>query len=949
MRLLPAAVRRSTRRAALALSVCAAGLAAAPAAQAGIGDLDPTFGVAGKTTTDFGFGGYDYATATAIQSDGKIVVAGRAGGGSGDFGVARYNADGTLDTTFSGDGTQATDFGSSDASGNGDAAAGVALQSDGKIVVVGTAYATSESSDFAIVRYNADGSLDESFSGDGKQTTDIADSYDSAAGLAIQPDGKIVVAGTAYWPDENDSDIAVVRYTADGTPDSTFSGDGRQTTDVFDEEDPDFWDNDWASGVALQSDGKIVVVGSGGRPVDEFESEPELAVVRYDTDGTPDDGFSGDGIQTTDLGGDSYGYDVAVQSDGAVVALGETYTGDGGFDLALVRYTGAGALDSTFSGDGKLVVNLGGEVDSVGGLALQSDGKIVVGGGAYDEEAGSWLAVARFNSNGTPDSGFSGDGVQTTDVGAGGAAAVALQADGKIVAAGSGNGWLDFAVVRYTTGGELDAGFSGDGRQSADFRGDERASDVAVQPDDKIVVVGGQGGFWANDRFAVARYTADGDLDEDFSDDGFVTTELGADGAPEGVALQPDGKIVVVGATEEFGGEFAIARYNADGTPDSGFSGDGLQTVAIGEFGYDAIARSVAIQADGKIVVVGEGNGDGEDDYQSFAVVRLNANGTPDNGFSGDGRMTTDFNGGEDRADDVAIQPDGKIVAIGTGGPNDNFALVRLNTNGTLDASFSGDGKQTTDIGQYDAARSVALQADGKIVVAGGTFSFVTPIFLSMTLVRYTAGGVPDPSFDGDGIKTIQQFGGDRAPGGLLVQPDGKILVAAGPSFALARLTSNGELDGGFAGDGKQTTDFGQLADAVGLGLQSDGKVVVGGTTLSTGESGFDFALARFENSSGPPVVVAPPDDDDPVVQPPPGGAGTKPTTPTPPTKAAEPSAACKRARKARRTAQRTIKSARKKLSKATRPAAKRKWRAKVKRSKLALQRANKRVGRACG
>jgi uncharacterized delta-60 repeat protein len=921
---------------------------AAPGALAATGDLDTTFGVGGKTVTDFGFGGYDYATATAVQSDGKIVVAGRAGGGSGDFGVARYNADGTLDTTFSGDGTQATDFGSSDASGNGDAAAGVAIQSDGKILVAGTAYASDGDSDFAVVRYNADGSLDASFSGDGRQTTDIADSVDGAAGLAIQSDGKIVVAGSAYWPDENDSDIAVVRYAANGTPDASFSGDGKQTTDVFDEEDPDFWDNDWASGVAVQSDGKIVVVGSGGRPVDEIDSEPELAVVRYDSDGTPDDGFSGDGIQTADLGFSSYGYDVAVQPDGGVVVAGETYTESGGYDLALVRYTGAGVLDSAFSGDGKVVVNLGGEADSVGGLALQGDGKIVVGGGAYDEENGYRLAVARFGSDGTPDSGFSGDGKQVTDVGAGGAAAVALQADGKIVAAGSGNAWRDFAVVRYTTGGELDGGFSGDGHQSADFRGDERASDVAVQPDDKVVVVGGQGGFWANDRFAVARYTADGDLDESFSDDGFVTTELGGDGAPEGVALQPDGKIVVVGATEEFGGEFAIARYNADGTPDSGFSDDGVQTVSIGEFGFDAIARSVAIQADGKIVVVGEGLGDGEDDYQSFAVARLNANGTPDSGFSGDGQMTTDFNGGEDTADDVAIQPDGKIVVVGTGGPNDNFALVRLNTNGTLDASFSGDGKQTTDIGQYDAARSVALQADGKIVVAGGTFSFVTPVFLSMTLVRYTPGGLPDPSFDGDGIKTIQNFGGDRAPGGLLVQPDGKILVAAGPGFALARLSSNGELDAGFSGDGKQTTDFGQLVDAVGLGLQSDGKVVVGGSTLSTGETGFDFALARFENSSGPPVVVEPPEEEDPVV-PPPGGAGTKPATPTPPAKAAEPSAACKSARKARRGAQRTIKSAQRKLRKASRPAIKRKLRVKVKRSKQALRRANKRIGRACG
>ena len=182
------------------------------------------------------------AAAVALQGDGRIVAVGRTeGAGFTYFALARYNPNGSLDTSFSGDGRQTTDLGGG--------AAAVALQGDGKIVAVG---GTSDAAgaNFGLARYNANGSLDPTFSGDGKQTTGFGGFSDRANGVALQGDGKIVVAGHAG------GDFALTRYNPNGSPDPTFSGDGRQATD--------FGGSDEATGVAVQANGKIVVVGDDG-------------------------------------------------------------------------------------------------------------------------------------------------------------------------------------------------------------------------------------------------------------------------------------------------------------------------------------------------------------------------------------------------------------------------------------------------------------------------------------------------------------------------------------------------------------------------------------------------------------------------------------------------------------------------------------------------------------
>jgi len=394
------------------------------------GDLDTSFDTDGKQTTAIGPRSSE-ANSVVVQNDGKIVVAGYSQNGSNDdFAVIRYNTDGSLDTTFSGDGKQTTNIGS----GN-DAARSVVVQSDGKIVAAG--YATiAGARQFAVVRYNTDGSLDTSFSGDGIQTTAI-DYQDEAFSIVLQSDNKIVVAGYSDTV-ATLKNFAVVRYNTDGSLDTTFSGDGKQTTSIGS-------GNDVAYSVVLQSNGKIVAAGYS-----RTGSNDGFAVVRYNTDGSLDTTFDSDGKQTTDLGSGAASYSVVVQSDDKIVVAGY-YNNVGNADFAVVRYNADGSLDTTFDSDGKQTTAIGSGADVGRSVALQSDGKIVIAGysnnGVNDD-----FAVVRYNNDGSLDTSFDVDGKKTIAIGSGNEVAysVTVQSDGKIVAAGYATSavYNEFAVIR---------------------------------------------------------------------------------------------------------------------------------------------------------------------------------------------------------------------------------------------------------------------------------------------------------------------------------------------------------------------------------------------------------------------------------------------------------------------------------------------------------------------
>jgi uncharacterized delta-60 repeat protein len=381
--------------------------------------------------------------------------------------------------------------------------------------------------------------------------------------------------------------------------------------------------------------------------------------------------FGGDGKVMTNF---TDGFDgasaMAIQADGKIVAAGVVDGGGGRF--ALSRYETDGSLDPTFGGDGRVTTNFGPNADAAMSVAIQADGKIVAAGEVKRFPrvgiVGNF-ALARYNTDGTLDTTFGGDGKVTTSFSAGWdrASGVAIQSDGKIVAAGSANASCScsrFALSRYDTDGVLDSTFGGDGRITTPFRSGAVAEDVAIQADGKIVVVGGQ--TPEGSRFRVARYKAGGALDGTFSDDGKVLTRMGdGEGSATAVAIQANGKILVTGYTDvphEFGDpfrpKFALARYRADGRLDPNFSGDGRVTTG-SPFGL--VAEDVEIQGDGRIVAVGHTFfGDGR-----FALVRYMRGGGLDDTFGGDGRVTTNFTRGDDAAFGVGIQADGKIVAAG--------------------------------------------------------------------------------------------------------------------------------------------------------------------------------------------------------------------------------------------------------------------------------------------
>ncbi|MFF1396789.1 calcium-binding protein [Streptomyces sp. NPDC058287] len=413
------------------------------AALAAPGDLDPSFGTGGKVTTDFGAN--DGAEGVALQADGKVVAVGNSGAG---FALARYNTDGSLDTSFDTDGKVTTDFGSPSAN----LAHAVALQADGKIVVAGlVGDPVTAEGNFALARYNTDGSLDTSFGTGGKVITDMGGA-DGAFGVAVQADGRIVAAGLSGAGTAGDN-FALARYNADGSLDTSFDNDGKVITD--------FGGDDPGHGVAVQADGKIVAVGASA-PLNT--GDYDFALARYNTNGSLDTSFDTDGKVTTAFGEDSdTASDVVLQPDGKIVAFGHSDQLPGNitdFDFALARFNADGSLDTSFDTDGKSTADLGGR-DFGAGVALQGNGKMVAVG---SNEAASNVVdfgLARFNADGSLDTSFGTGGKVITRFGGGsgnnGATGVAVQADGKIVAVGHSNSPIDdFALARYEGGEAVD-------------------------------------------------------------------------------------------------------------------------------------------------------------------------------------------------------------------------------------------------------------------------------------------------------------------------------------------------------------------------------------------------------------------------------------------------------------------------------------------------------------
>lgn len=754
------------------------------------GTPDATFGAGGKVSARF-LPAHFEVYAMQVLADDRIVVAGSDGDWNGlnGFAAARFTANGVPDSTFDGDGCVITRFNNVNAY-----ATALAVQADGRLVLAGYVSDFSNS-DFAAARYNADGSLDASFDGDGRATADMLTNSDAAWGVTLQADGKIVLAGSTT-PPGLPTRYAVARLTTGGALDATFDGDGRAFLQITGQNDAA-----QAVAMQPGLGGKpakIVVVGSS---YDAAPNAWGYSVARYNLNGSLDTTFDGDGkLVVIPAGRNSYANAVAIQTnrnDVTGITVGGTSQVIPGYagEFGVMRFTSTGALDTSFDGDG--MAFLPGAWSSVSGNALRVTGGGIVMAGTAQTSNGGDVAVARFTSAGALDLTFNGTGTRTEGVGAKlvEGRAVALQTDGRILVAGRGGApRTPFELVRCLPDGGLDATFGAGGVAAGVVMGTATPSALLVQPDGRILVAGTvDTGF--DTPGVVARYLADGQLDAGFGTGGIVTIEGDDFHAYAGaLALQPDGKIVVAGGMyvrDVFGPGFTellVVRLNANGTVDGSFGSGGRRLVLAADAG-----SAVAVDASNRIVVACPLDG-------QFGVYRFTSTGTLDTTFGGYGWAQTPVGTGA-APSALLVQPDGRIVVAGTStyGFGDNVTLTRYHDNGTLDAGFGSGGVVVRDlILGTDHAYALARRGDGHLLV-GGTLTTVTfseGYFLpdqQFALAAFLPNGDIDTGYGSGGLVTLDL--GDRTADvayGLVLDTQGRALLAGTSEglIGLARLTA---------------------------------------------------------------------------------------------------------------------------------------------------------------
>ncbi len=389
--------------------------------------LDSSFTTNGKSLTDFNEG-YDIATSVKLQNDQKIVVAGFTyNGHDNDYAITRYNSNGSIDTSFGNYGKVITDY-----QANDERIQSISITSDQKILAAGYAHDNSGISYFCLNRYNSNGNLDVSFGNMGIVVTNVNNNNSRGFNLAIQNDDKIIMVGQCY--SGPNSDFAVLRYLPNGALDSTFNATG------FSKIDFGAW-SDIATSVLVRPNGKIIVSGT---------NNGSILITRLNSNGTLDSSFATNGKQTLANLSTSNSA-TTVQPDGKILIAGSYIN-----DIALIRLTENGFLDSTFNANGIAIIDCGNNsLDYGHSLALQNDGKIIVTGRTYANGNYMDIALLRFNPDGSLDSTISITGKITTDFygyNDEGYATI-IQNDGKIIVVGTGvsanSKGNDFAVLRY--------------------------------------------------------------------------------------------------------------------------------------------------------------------------------------------------------------------------------------------------------------------------------------------------------------------------------------------------------------------------------------------------------------------------------------------------------------------------------------------------------------------
>ena len=705
------------------------------------GDNDPTFN---PSDVGFGFGegpNNDVYT-SAVQADGKIIIGGffTAFNGTSRNYIARLNTDGSLDTSFNiGVGTN-------------NVVLAIAIQTDGRIIICGGFTSYNGIPIKHIARLNTDGSLDTSFVV-GSGASNIVHT------TTIQTDGKIIIGGE-FWNYNGIPRSRVARLNTDGSLDTSFVIGSL---------------NNYVYATAIQTDGKIIIGGD----FSNYNVTPRRNIARLNTDGSLDTSFV---VGTGVSGSSSKIKTTVVQSDGKIIIGGNFNTYNGTTIKNIARLNNDGSLDTSF------LVGSGTNND-VNTVAIQTDGKIIIGGEFGSYKGASRNCIVRLDSNGGIDYSF------VIGIGASNYInTIAIQTDGKVIIGGefgSYNRVLKAYVARIHGDGRLDYSFIiGTGP-------DGSIATTAIQSDGKIIIGGAFSSYFGIPRSRIARINPDGSLDTSF------VVGTGFNGSVTTSAIQADRRIIIGGSFTSYNGNtnYRVARLNIDGSLDSSFL-----------FGVNNDVYTTAIQSDGKIIVGGNFT-----IYNGPAVNRITRIHT-------NGSIDTTFNvgsGANHFVSTTAIQSDGKIIIGGmftsfNGTPINRIA--RLNTDGSLDTSFN------VGSGANNWVKTVAIQADGKIIV-GGNFTDYNGTSKNR-IVRLNADGSLDASF-------LTGTGVNHTLSTIAIQNDGKIIIGGWFSQYngvqrghVARLNINGSLDASFIVAPATTT-----STAVGsTAIQNDGKIIIGGT-----------------------------------------------------------------------------------------------------------------------
>jgi uncharacterized delta-60 repeat protein len=784
------------------------------------GALDPTFGAGGVVTTDVLAADHEFARGVAVQTDGKVVVAGAAGG----IVLARFNPGGSPDASFGSKGMVRETFGADDTT-----AWDVAVDSKGRILV-----SAASGYERLLVRFLPDGRLDPSFGSGGKVSFARGDDF---APVAVGAGDSVLVAAGAV---DGGSGFDVYRFDDRGRADAAFADGGKLHVG-------EVGGSVAVTGLSVMADGRLAVAGESF-----FADHSTMFVARYGRDGTADASFAGTGrVQGNVFRAGSRVGQMAVGPDGKVLISARTPDG-----YAVARFRADGVFDRPYGARGVAAIGGGPKAEDYANprIAVDDRGGVALVGRRADDDLTRRLLVARLTPAGALDTGFDGDGVALSPLSADGSIPsanfdVALQADGKVVVAAPGEHALQ--VRRYTTDGRPDGSFAGSGAAAIGSPGSSNQSinALAALPDGRILAAGetGYGNIIESDAYEgsiglLVRYRADGSLDPTFGDGGRVVSNLFTDPHSfAAVVVLPSGKFLVGG--ERTGGGGFVARYDADGRLDTTFASGG-------KFTTDRGVRRMVVLGDGRILVATDRN-------HAEALVCLTSSGGIDPSFAGSAGAWGS------PVIDLLRQPDGKIVAVL------DDEVRRLNPDGSADVTFGTGGttKIVTNKVEGGAITTLNLQRAalgpaGDIFLAATQSVNFPPAFfstMSYAAVRVTANGKVDAAFGGGGVASAQPgsaiFGVGSGPqaGAIAVQSDGKILVTGAgvaedgyhPALGTVRFNADGSVDHSFGDDGAVVTRGGAFSYANALLLAAGQKLVVGGSGQPGGR-GDDFTLARY-------------------------------------------------------------------------------------------------------